>query len=301
MTEVWVDTDFGFDDLWALLLLRHLGCDVAGVSLVAGNAPLPQVVANAVAAKAAYGFDWPLWQGTSRPLVRTAETAVRILGPTGMRSRGRQLDPTGRALPPEGAVQALAAWLGAHPSTQKNILALGPMTNIAHLLKDFPDLSRRISRLVWMGGSAGAGNHTPHAEYNAFADAEALDIVVNAGVPLDVVDLTFCRKVTFGADDLPDSDPLTLDLLGGYLDIGLERGRPGMAIYDPLAALALARPETTIFDPCTLSVETGDSDTYGATRIADASRSRTRVSVEATADLARLCLDALKREAAHGD
>ena len=300
MTGIWVDTDFGFDDLWALLLLRHLGCPVAGVSLVAGNAPLSQVARNAAAAKAAYGFDWPAWQGASRPLVRDPETAARILGPTGMRSRGRQLDPSGGALPPTGAVEALANWVRSTPEARHEILALGPLTNVAKLVRTFPGVQSRIDRLVWMGGSAGEGNHTPYAEFNALADAEALDVVVAADLPLDIIDLTFCRGVTFGPDDLPECDPLTSDLLGGYLDIALERGRASMAIYDPLAALAMVRPNMVTFKPCTLTIETDAGETYGATTIAAAATSRTRISVEGTEDLASLCLGVLEKEVVHG-
>lgn len=300
MTGVWVDTDFGFDDLWALLLLRHRGCRVAGVSLVAGNAPLATIAANAIAAKEVYGFDWPLWQGAARPLERTPETAVRILGATGMRSRGRHLDVSERTLPPKGAVDAMEAWLHASAGSPCEILALGPLTNIAQLLEKDPDLPKRVSRLVWMGGSAGAGNHTPEAEFNAFADAEALACVVASGLSLDIVDLTFCRRVTFGPDDLPDTDPLTSDLLGGYLDIALERGRSGMAIYDPLAALAVTSASQFEFQPCSITVETGADASYGATMITPAEASHVRISIGGPEGLAQTCLRALERDFVHG-
>ncbi|MEX0287014.1 MAG: nucleoside hydrolase [Paracoccaceae bacterium] len=300
MRTLWVDTDFGFDDLWALLLLRHFGCEVAGVSLVAGNAPLAQVAANASAAQAVYGFNWPVWQGATRPLAREPETAARILGPTGMRSRGRELETTGCARPPDGALEAIVAWLESQPETSHEMLALGPLTNIAHLLETAPEMAHRISRVVWMGGSAGAGNHTPHAEFNAVADAEAVAQVAGSGLPFDIVDLTFCRAVTFGPGDMPRSDPLTSDLLGGYLDIGLERGRSGMAIYDPLAALAVAQPDAIRFEPYSLSVDTSDTDTYGATTMAADRGSHIRIAVAGANDLAQTCLAALTEEAVHG-
>lgn len=300
MTGIWVDTDFGFDDLWALLLLRHLECPVAGVSLVAGNAPLAQVTANALGAKEAYGFTWPVWKGAERPLKREPETAARILGPMGMRSRGLQLPRCRCDAPPSGAMDALRDWLKADESADHEILALGPLTNIAQLLQQSPDLSRRIARLVWMGGSTGAGNHTPLAEFNAMADAEALACVLEAGLKVDIVDLEFCRGVTFGEAEMPDTDPLTRDLLGGYLDIALERGRPGMAIYDPLAALALAMPDDIGFTPCSISVSTESDETYGATSISKAKASDTRIATKAREDLAFVCLGALKKEAVNG-
>lgn len=295
MNEIWVDTDFGFDDLWALLVLRHRGCDVAGVSLVAGNAPLAQVAENAVAARKAYGFNWPLWQGAARPLKRDPETAQRILGPTGMRSRGLRLTRAADDLPPAGAVSAMSTWLTKKPDARHDILALGPLTNIAQLLTSCPDASERINRIVWMGGSAGAGNHTAKAEFNAVADAESLAIVVASGVRLDIVDLTFCRTVVFGPADLPDTDPLTFDLIGGYLDIALERGRSGMAIYDPLAALALCTADSIAFQTCSVAVETGANDAYGATTMTPVVTANTRLSVKGSGDLVGLCMKALER------
>lgn len=300
MTQVWVDTDFGFDDLWALLLLRHLGCPVAGVSLVAGNAPMPEVAANALGAKQAYGFDWPVWKGAEYPLKRTQETATRILGPTGMRSRGLRLPQASPDGIPGQAVHALRDWLCSDTVGSRTVLALGPLTNISLMLQAFPEVSERMSRLVWMGGSAGAGNHTPLAEFNAVADAEALEVVIGANLNFDIVELTFCRKVVFGASDMPETDELTHDLLGGYLDIALERGRPGMAIYDPVAALALAAGTHIGFSPCHIAVSTEPNETYGATRILETARSKTRMATDAHGDLARVCLEALHEEAIHG-
>ncbi|MDJ0631344.1 MAG: nucleoside hydrolase [Rhodobacter sp.] len=300
MTEVWVDTDFGFDDLWALLLLRHFERPVAGVSLVAGNAPMRQVAANASGAKQAYGFDWPVWKGATHPLKRPQETAECILGPTGMRTRGLRVPEADPDTVPAGAVDALRDWLASEPGGPHVVLALGPLTNIAQLLQQAPDVRSRISRLVWMGGSAGAGNHTLMAEFNAVADAEALSCVIEAGLSIDIVDLEFCRGVVFGEDDMPETDKLTGDLLGGYLDIALERGRAGMAIYDPLAALALAAPESIGFSSCDIFVSTSTDETYGATRISRATNSTTRIATEAYADLAHICLGVLEREAVNG-
>lgn len=291
---VWVDTDYGFDDLWALLVLRRAGRDVAGISLVAGNAPLPRVIANACGAARAYGFTAPLHAGADRPLVRAPETAERILGPRGMLTRGRHLPEVESADVPADAVAALAAWLTSEAPGPRDVLALGPLTNIALLLDTHPEAARRITRLVWMGGSAGRGNHSALAEYNALADPEALARVAGAGLPFDVVDLTFCRLAQFGPADLPRCDPLTADLLGGYLDIGISRGRAGMAIYDPVAALALARPDAIEFERHRMEVSTTPDETYGATTFTADTRSRTRLAVGALEDIALLCLAALK-------
>lgn len=301
MSTLWVDTDFGFDDLWALLLLRRLGATIAGISLVAGNTRLSRVITNALGARQAYGVDAPLYRGAHRPLHRVQETAERILGPRGMKSRGRHLPEPKASTPLPDALPALARWLeNARPGDRRDILALGPLTNFANLLRQAPDCAARITRLIWMGGSAGPGNHSPAAEFNALADPEAAAIVANAGLAMDVVDLTLCRKVTFGPTDVPSMDPLLADLIGGYLDIGLNRGRPGMAIYDPVAALAAIRPGLFHFEKRDMDVSVVQDDSYGATRFTRASGGMMRLATDFTADIRGICLDALAQEPPNG-
>ncbi|AJE47843.1 nucleoside hydrolase [Celeribacter indicus] len=298
--SVWIDTDYGFDDLWAILLLRRAGVAIDGVSLVSGNATLEQVIANALGAARAYDLDIPLHVGADRPLHRPVETARRILGPRGMQSRGRWLPEATGPRPPDDAVPALAAWLRTADGP-RDVLALGPLTNLARLIEQEPEAASRISRLVWMGGSTGPGNHSARAEFNALADPEALARVAQAGIPFDIVDLMFCRGVSFGPQDMPDCDPLTADLLGGYLDIGLSRGRPGMAIYDPVAAFVLARPEAVTFEPRHLEVATDTGEAYGETRFSAPAHPLTplppvRLATGTEETIARYCLDALKKE-----
>jgi inosine-uridine nucleoside N-ribohydrolase len=294
MSTFWVDTDFGFDDLWALLVLRKLGAQVAGISLVTGNAQLARVVSNAMGARQAYRIDAPIYAGADRPLVRETETAERILGPHGMQSRGQHLPDGGPLNETNDANTALEAWLrSAQPGERRDILAMGPLTNIARLLQTAPELAKAISRLIWMGGSDGAGNHSAQAEFNALADPEAASIVANAGLALEVVDLMFCRTITFGPDDIPQSDPLTSDLLGGYLDIALTRGRSQMPIYDPNAALVACQPGAFAYRRCDMIVSTITGPTYGKTTFNENINGSTRLVVGTTLDATKTCLNAL--------
>ena len=302
MNEIWVDTDFGFDDLWALLVLRHLGKRVAGITLVAGNAHLDQVVSNALGARHAYGFDAPIYVGADRPLVRDSETAERILGERGMQSRGQYLPDGGTLDEALNAHTALQNWLrSAQPNDRRDVLAIGPLTNIARFIQDAPELAKKITRLIWMGGSNGAGNHSPLAEYNALADPEAAAIVAQSGIAMDAVDLMLCRTVAFGADHMPDCDSLTFDLLGGYLDIALTRGRSNMSIYDPLAALVASIPDAFEYRTCDMAVSTIPDMTYGNTTFTENTNGSTRLVVGTTLDAAQICLNALSRDNANVD
>lgn len=293
--DIWVDTDFGFDDLWALLFLKSHNVKVRGVSLVHGNAKLPQTIKNACAATQYYGLNWPLYAGADKPLKRPAETAERVLGPTGLPTRGHRLPKASDTISQRDAVSALCDWLLNQHIQHHVLLALGPLTNIAKLVQSHPKAVTNLDRLVWMGGSSQKGNHTDHAEFNAFADPEALAVIAQANLPMDIVDLTFCRKFTFGEVHMPQTDPVTADLLGAYLDIALNRGRSEMAIYDPLAAYALLYPDKIQFEPKDLTVSLCADQHYGQTLFTSAKKSTLRLAMDAHFDLSYECLKYLER------
>ena len=184
--SVWVDTDMSVDDVFALLLLEAAGETIDGVSLSFGVAPLRQVRRNAASALSVFGWRFPLYVGSDRAILGGREHATRILGETGIRSRGLTLPPSPDPAHDEGVIE-LAIWLEAEP--RRTILALGPLTNIAAMTLIRPELVERIERIVWMGGGVTSGNHTASAEFNALADPEALAILIARGVPIRMIDL----------------------------------------------------------------------------------------------------------------
>ncbi|KQV66027.1 nucleoside hydrolase [Rhizobium sp. Root1220] len=267
--SVWIDTDMGFDDIAAILVVTSAKLDISGISLVFGNTPLPQVRVNAAGAAKAFGWTFPIHAGRASAVLGKIETAQAILGETGIPTAGKTL-PEATPLAESDAFGALCRWLerdGAH-----RILALGPLTNIAALALARPDLAARITELTWMGGGITSGNHTASAEFNALADPEALAIVLSHGLPLRLVDLDLCRQVIALPEDVtPVRDAgganaeLLADMLAGYIGIGTSRGRTGMAIYDPCAAVAFAAPEVVTFKEARIDVELQGSLTRGRT------------------------------------
>ena len=71
-------------------------------------------------------------------------------------------------------------------------IAIGPMTNLAIVLRLRPDLGAKIEKLVFMGGAIDArGNVTSKAEFNFWFDPEAAQAVLRSAIP---------KKVMFGLD-----------------------------------------------------------------------------------------------------
>ncbi|HET7834821.1 MAG TPA: nucleoside hydrolase [Variovorax sp.] len=308
-TSAWIDTDMGFDDLAAVLTVTQTPpWRIDGMSLVAGNAPLEVVVDNALRAAACFGWDFPIHAGSDGPLVGELVTAQNILGADAMASAGRSLPLVRTALASSDAVAALIDHVSAadQPVT---LLALGPLTNIARLLQRCPELAPRIGQLMWMGGSAGPGNHTAAAEFNAAVDPESINAVLDAGVALHMVGLDACRQVRVHAADAEalravgtDKAELLADLLLGYVRIASPAGALPMSLYDPTAAAALVAPHGMSFRPAHMVAECQGQHTRGMTvvewRVPRRAAANAQVaSVADEALLRRVVLDALARAA----
>ena len=272
MQHVWIDSDMGFDDLAAVLTVAHTpGWSIDGLSLVAGNAPLEVVTDNALRSAACFGWAFPIHAGCAAPLLAPLVTAQNILGSDAMRSAGRQLPSQCSTLAPRPAVDVLRDYLqnAQQPAT---LLALGPLTNLATLLQQSPQLARRVGQLVWMGGSQTAGNHTAAAEFNAAVDPEAVQAVLDAKLPLQMVGLDACRQVQVSAADCQhlrqvgtEKAHLLADLLLGYVQIAAAAGTDSMALYDPSAAAAMLRPASVAMQPAHIAMELVGTHTRGMT------------------------------------
>ncbi|SIQ11464.1 Inosine-uridine nucleoside N-ribohydrolase [Rhizobium sp. RU35A] len=306
--SVWIDTDMGFDDIAAILVVAHRGPPIAGVSLVFGNAGLQQVERNAAGAQDAFGWTFPLHRGRASPVLGRLETATGILGDHGMPSAGARLPEVPVVLHAGDAFSSLCAWL-ENGDAEHRILALGPLTNLAALALARPDLAARITDLVWMGGGVTSGNHTASAEFNAFADPEALAIVLAHGLPLRMVDLDLCRKVLAAPADVQPvrgaggrNSALLADLLSGFIDIAVSRGRSAMSLYDAVAAVAFLRKDLVTWRDVRLDAELTGTHTRGRT-VVETRPGRAPFNAACAIDIAveqarDIILDVLKSEAA---
>ncbi|MCU1479234.1 MAG: nucleoside hydrolase [Subtercola sp.] len=196
---VLLDVDTGVDDALAILFaVAHPGIHVLGISCVAGNAALPQVVQNTLGVLDAAGAaPIPVAGGAHRPLINPARDASHVHGPDGL--GGIELEPTTRATyevdgHPVAAIEMMRQLLLAsdEPVT---IVALAPQTNLALLLRAYPEVAPKIARVLFMGGSASVGNATAVAEFNVWHDPEAAAIVLDSGVSTFMYGLDVFNRV----------------------------------------------------------------------------------------------------------
>ncbi|MDN4475921.1 nucleoside hydrolase [Demequina sp. SYSU T00192] len=177
-----VDTDTASDDCFALLLaLRDPRADLRAITMVQGNVGFDQQVHNAFLTLEVAGRlgDVPVHLGARESLAGGWVGAEDVHG-DGVGGQRRTNDA---APDPEPAVDALLRLSRAHEG-ELRIVAIGPLTNLAHAIDRDPGFAARVRELVIMGGSLdGVGNVTPHAEYNIYADVEAAAAVLGAPFP----------------------------------------------------------------------------------------------------------------------
>ncbi len=271
MRSIWLDADPGFDDWLAMLLLAsEPALHWAGLSVVAGNAPLAITLDNALRIRALHGWQVPIHAGAAQPLAGVKETAQSILGEQGMRSTGAALPLTDAQADSHDAVQALLAHL--HQAQSTTLLATGPLTNIALALQRDRAAFARVDEIILMGGSTDRGNHTPAAEFNIFADSEAADIVFRSGVPIRMFGLNLCRQLMLTQAHVQTIRVLPSEaaqIVAGYLDayqrIRSSDGNLPMPLYDPAVALYLLQSELFEFQAAPVDIELQGRYTRGMT------------------------------------
>ncbi|MDS9146156.1 nucleoside hydrolase, partial [Streptococcus pneumoniae] len=67
-----------------------------------------------------------------------------------------------------------------------------------------PEVKPKIERISWMGGAAVGGNMSPSAEFNAYVDPHAVEIVFRSGVPIVMSGLDVTHKAFVTLDEAKD-------------------------------------------------------------------------------------------------
>jgi inosine-uridine nucleoside N-ribohydrolase len=205
-----IDTDPGVDDAMALQFALGLPqFEVLALTTVFGNVPVELATTNALRLLHLAGrAHIPVAQGAAHPLAGTFDGGAPFVhGDDGQGNTGYPPAPTQAVAQP--AAELLAEVIGRHPG-QVTLVALGPLTNLAHALRVRPSLVHEVAEVVVMGGNAFcAGNATPAAEANVLSDPDAADIVLGAGWPLTLFGLDVTQQVNMRGAVLDELARLT--------------------------------------------------------------------------------------------
>lgn len=268
--SVVIDCDPGTDDALAILLVAAAKeIEIKAITTVAGNLNKSMTSYNARKIADHFHLDVPVAEG-AYPLMKKFEPLdISICGVSGL---GDAIlpEPT-RAIDKRSSVQVLYQAV-MEKQGELEILALGPLTNIALLISEYPEVRTLIKRITLMGGSVIGGNITPKAEFNIYTDAEAAKIVFQSGIPITMIGLDVCYDTPIYKEDLErllDQGGKAAEFIAGIMYYPGSEKRPfpkeGLFIYDALAAVALIVPEAMECKAYYVDVETKGEITYGQT------------------------------------
>jgi inosine-uridine nucleoside N-ribohydrolase len=267
-----IDTDPGVDDAMAILLaLRSPELKVEAITPVSGNVPLAFTLPNALRLVEIAGrTDVPVAAGASVPLVRSLITASYVHGNNGL--GGVEFAEPKIKPVAETATEIIRRIVRASPG-EITIVAVGPLTNIATVLRSDPEIAKMIRAIVIMGGSLTGGNVTPAAEFNLYVDPEAARIVFDAGVPLTMVGLNVTEQVLLNEGHVaqleaaknPAAQAAAKIMRATLTRIKATGDRTVVAMHDPLTVAHLIDPSILTLKDYYVTVETSGEWSAGQT------------------------------------
>lgn len=175
--NVWIDTDPSIgspvrevDDAYALLLAFHsTEIGIEGVSTTYGNASVKRTTAVARILARRFGREARITKASVYAGARSAQDLGQITA----------------------ATDALASRL--ERGGKLTYIAIGPLTNLATFVRLHPQLTRRIERVIFLGGRSPEARLAfgPHRfrihDANVFKDQVAAQIVLKSHIPLLLV------------------------------------------------------------------------------------------------------------------
>lgn len=275
-----IDTDPGIDDALAIMLAAASPeVRILGMTAVAGNTGLEYTAPNLAKIADLLGLDVPLGRGAVGPLWRRDTVPDgNVHGSDGL--GGYQLPPSQRTLEPAVPLLARLVEESDQPVT---IVAIGPLTNIALFVNEYPETARKVERIVIMGGGARdvLGNATPTAEFNIYFDPDAAAAMFNFGVPITMIGLDVTHKALVGSAHLAglhaSGGPIAhmvegiLGHYGEHAYSGTDRD-DAVAQHDSLAVAAAFLPDIVTTEHHYVDVENVGRLTSGMTVVDFAGR-----------------------------
>ena len=272
--KIIIDTDPGQDDAAAIMLaLGSPELEVLGLTVVAGNVPLPLTERNArIVCEMCGRTDIKVFAGADRPLQRTLVTAEHVHGKTGL--DGPDLFEPSFPLQDTHAVDFIVDSVMNEAPGTITLCPIGPLTNIALAIQKEPSIAGRLKQIVLMGGGYfEQGNITPSAEFNIYVDPEAADRVFSCGAPITMMPLDVTHKVmttkkrvdAIRVINNPAAQAL-VDMLEFSERFDEEKyGTDGGPLHDPTTIAWLLQPRLFKGRLCNVEIDTQSDLTRGAT------------------------------------
>jgi inosine-uridine nucleoside N-ribohydrolase len=270
--KVFVDTDIGVDDATAIAwLLNERSVNLVGFTTVAGNTTVENATQNILTLLDVAQRNVPVTMGAAAPMVYThSHVGAFTHGPSGLWFSQALHDLSAI---PRDAPATIAAAARANPGM--TLIALGPLTNLAQAAQRFPADMAGV-HIIALGGARGPGNRSPVAEFNAFGDPQAFDIVLESNLDVTLVTLDAFSQVKVDSEKCSQKLTQHGGAMGQFLASVLTpyflaetQGVGGeAAIPDAAAAIYALQPELGTATSSLVDVATDAGLTRGQTVMA---------------------------------
>ncbi len=243
-----IDCDTGTDDAIAIIAALYSPIfDVRAITTVDGNVALNYTSQNTLDLVRYLGFDVKVAVGAPEPI--KAEVVHFNDGTHGDTGMGTVVLPGAECCFYEkNAVETIIEEARALKG-ELVLIPIGPMTNIAHAIMIYPELKTLVKEIIFMGGAMRGGNMTTSAEFNAWADPEALSIVLNSGIKCKMIGLDVTEKAALNQEDADifrglgtKAGLVAADLLE-FMFVRFNKGKEDAYMHDGLAVAVAAVPE----------------------------------------------------------
>ena len=259
--KVIIDTDPGVDDMACLIYALFDECiDIKLITTVVGNTTLDKTTRNTLHLLDLLGVGVPVAKGSNKAMQRESINAEFI----------HQAEGLGGYVPPKNTknqvidIDAIEAMKNIILDGNGDIIPviLGPHTNLGHLFTKYPEVIKKIPRIVFMGGSPfGNPDYPDHISFNISSDPEAFKIVLDSKIPLMMVPSDLGRRKAHLTEDFVNelakinpAGELLKKMYSKYWEPGYPDKR--VATNDTLAIFALAYPKMFTFKQATVTVDT---------------------------------------------
>lgn len=235
MHKVILDTDIGTDVDDALALAVILGSkdvEIIGITTVYGDVRLRSAIAMHLCSL--LNRTIPTYLGESEPI---SGREVWMSG-----SEGKNIKNLDSFTPQViSAVDFLLNTVNAQPKAI-DVIAIGPLTNIARAIQNSQEFEKNIKRVWIMGGDFTQSK----VEHNFKCDVDAARIVLESKIPISILDLPNSQKTIIRMQEIESigKAPQLGSLLYSEIMSWIQpRNQDWTIPHDPIAALALIAPE----------------------------------------------------------
>ncbi len=266
-----LDCDPGHDDAIALLLLgSNKKFNVLGITTTAGNQTIEKTTINALNVINYLNLGYKVYMGANKPLKRDAVICDAIHGESGLDGF---IFPKHNLKPENMSAKDFMVKAIKESKEKVVVVTTGPMTNLALAILEDKNIVSNIEKIVLMGGSIGAGNVTPAAEFNINCDAEAADICFRCGAPIYMVGLDVTRKVLVTEDIINRMKKINNNASKMFTDLMITFNinqkkvfnLDGGPLHDPVTIASLINPNLVHFEYVNTEIDIISSSSYGRT------------------------------------